>query len=352
MVITAHHIILDGWSGPILVADLLAAHLGRPPVTPSVDMESYLEWLDRRDRAAARAAWQDALADATPTLVAPHHAARSRPETRRPYELDARLDAAARARVEERIRQLGSTMSTALHAAWSILLSRLTGEQRVVFGETVSGRPADLDGADAMIGLFINTVPVVADVDPDRTVADLVTALHESRTGLVDHQFLGLGEITRATGHAALFDTLVVYESYPVDTGTVLEGSRTSGLEIRDVTTSDATHYPLALIAAPDGDELSLTVKADLTAVDAEVVEVIASGMVDLLVAFADDPATRLAALDPMPAEMRGTVEAWSRGVVVGLGWGGRSVGSVVAERVGLSGSEVAVWCGDRVVSY
>ncbi|MCZ0912712.1 amino acid adenylation domain-containing protein, partial [Gordonia amicalis] len=324
VVITAHHIILDGWSGPILVADLLAAHLGRPPVTPSVDMESYLEWLDRRDRAAARAAWQDALADATPTLVAPHHAARSRPEMRRPYELDARLDAAARARVEERIRQLGSTMSTALHAAWSILLSRLTGEQRVVFGETVSGRPADLDGADAMIGLFINTVPVVADVDPDRTVADLVTALHESRTGLVDHQFLGLGEITRATGHAALFDTLVVYESYPVDTGTVLEGSRTSGLEIRDVTTSDATHYPLALIAAPDGDELSLTVKADLTAVDAEVVEVIASGMVDLLEAFADDPATRLASLDPMPAEMRGTVEAWSRGVVVELGWGGR----------------------------
>ncbi|MDS1116217.1 amino acid adenylation domain-containing protein, partial [Gordonia westfalica] len=352
VVITAHHIILDGWSGPILVADLLAAHLGRPPVTPSADMESYLEWLDRRDRAAALTAWLDVLDGATPTLVAPHHVARARQEERRPYEIDARLDAATRARVEERVRQLGSTMSTALHAAWSILLSRLTGEQRVVFGETVSGRPADLDGADAMIGLFINTVPVVADVDPDRTIADLVTALHESRTGLVDHQFLGLGEITRAAGHPALFDTLVVYESYPVDTGTVLEGSRTSGLEIRDVTTSDATHYPLALIAAPDPDGLSLTVKADLAAVDAEVAEVIASCLVDLLEALADDPATSVAALDPMPVEMRGTVETWSRGAVVGLGWGGRSVGSVVAERVGLSGSRVAVWCGDRVVSY
>ncbi|WP_341261952.1 amino acid adenylation domain-containing protein [Gordonia rubripertincta] len=352
VVITAHHIILDGWSGPILVADLLAAHLGRPPVTPATDMESYLEWLDRRDRAAALAAWQDVLTDVTPTLVAPLHAARARQEERRPYEIAARLDAVGRTRLEERVRQLGSTMSTALHAAWSILLSRLTGEQRVVFGETVSGRPADLDGADAMIGLFINTVPVVADVDPDRTVADLVATLHESRAGLVDHQFLGLGEITRATGHPALFDTLVVYESYPVDTGTVLEGSRTSGLEIRDVTTSDATHYPLALIAAPDADALSLTVKADLTAVDAEIVEAIASSLVELLQSLADDPATPVAALDPMPAEMRGAVEAWSRGAVVELGWGGRSVGSVVAERVGLSGSQVAVWCGDRVVSY
>ncbi|MDH3011656.1 non-ribosomal peptide synthetase [Gordonia alkanivorans] len=352
VVITAHHIILDGWSGPILVADLLAAHLGRPAVTPAADMETYLEWLDRRDRAAAVTAWQDVLADVAPTLVAPHHVARARQEERRPYEIAVRLDAVGRSRLEERVRQLGSTTSTALHAAWSILLSRLTGERRVVFGETVSGRPADLDGADAMIGLFINTVPVVADVDPDRTVAELVTTLHESRTGLVDHQFLGLGEITRATGHPALFDTLVVYESYPVDTGTVLEGSRTSGLEIRDVTTSDATHYPLALIAAPDADELSLTVKADLTAVDAEIVEVIASSLVDLLQTLADDPATPVAALDPMPAEMRGTVEAWSRGAVVELGWGGRSVGSVVAERVGLSGSQVAVWCGDRVVSY
>ncbi|MDH3026640.1 amino acid adenylation domain-containing protein [Gordonia alkanivorans] len=352
VVITAHHIILDGWSGPILVADLLAAHLGRPAVTPAADMETYLEWLDRRDRAAAVTAWQDVLADVAPTLVAPHHVARARQEERRPYEIAVRLDAVGRSRLEERVRQLGSTTSTALHAAWSILLSRLTGERRVVFGETVSGRPADLDGADAMIGLFINTVPVVADVDPDRTVAELVTTLHESRTGLVDHQFLGLGEITRATGHPALFDTLVVYESYPVDTGTVLEGSRTSGLEIRDVTTSDATHYPLALIAAPDADELSLTVKADLTAVDAEIVEVIASSLVDLLQTLADDPATPVAALDPMPAEMRGTVEAWSRGAMVELGWGGRSVGSVVAERVGLSGSQVAVWCGDRVVSY
>ncbi|WP_168702230.1 non-ribosomal peptide synthetase, partial [Gordonia paraffinivorans] len=330
LVITAHHIILDGWSGPILVADLLAAHLGRPAITPAADMESYLAWLDDRDRDAARAAWRAELADATPTLVAPQHAARKEPGRRRPHEVAVRLDAATRDALEMRVRELGSTVSTALHAAWAIVLSRLTGERRIVFGETVSGRPADLDGAEAMIGLFINTVPVVADVAPDRAVGDLVAELHETRARLVDHQFLGLGEIIGATGHSALFDTLVVYESYPVDADAVMDGSRDSGLEIRDVATSDATHYPLALIASPEGDGLSLVVKADLAAVDAEVVEVVAANLVDLLGAVADDPTTPVAALDPMPEQMRGVVESWSGGPVVGFGWGGCSLGSLV----------------------
>ncbi|MEO9330057.1 amino acid adenylation domain-containing protein, partial [Gordonia aurantiaca] len=351
LVITAHHIILDGWSGPIVVADLLAAHLGRPAITPASDMESYLAWLDARDRDAAHAAWRAELADVSPTLVAPHHSARAEPGERRPHETIIQIDAATRDALERRVRELGSTMGTVLHAAWAIVLSRLTGEQRVVFGETVSGRPADLDGADTMIGLFINTVPVIADVEAATPLADLVTTLHRARGRLVDHQYLGLGEIIGETRHSALFDTLVVYESYPVDAAAVMDGSRNSGLEIRGVATSDATHYPLALIASPAGDELSLVVKADLTAIDAAVVDVVGETLRAILDAVADDPTTPVAALDPMPATMRGTVEAWSRGEVVGFGWGGCSVGSLVAGCVGVSWGSVAVWCGDRVVS-
>ncbi|MFE0751267.1 amino acid adenylation domain-containing protein, partial [Gordonia sp. NPDC058843] len=350
LVITAHHIILDGWSGPILVADLLAAHLGRPAITPALDFESYLVWLDRRDIATAMAAWSEHLAGIGPTLVCPQDP-RSDGEPRR-HQVTVRVPADNRAALEHKVRQLGTTTSTVLHAAWSIVLSRFTGEQRVIFGETVSGRPADLDGADGMIGLFINTVPVVADVDPRRSLAGLIDELHRARARMLDHQFVGLGDITAATGHARLFDTLVVFESYPVDVDMVVEGSRTSGLEVRDVSTSDATHYPLALIAAPEGDDLCLTVKADLAVVGDGIAEVIATTLTDLLDAVIDDPTVPVAALDPMPAAMRSTVEGWSRGVGVGLGWSGRSVGSVVAERVGLSVGSVAVRVGERVVSY
>ncbi|OUC76204.1 non-ribosomal peptide synthetase, partial [Gordonia lacunae] len=342
LVITAHHIILDGWSGPILVADLLAAHLGRPAITPAGDFESYLEWLDGRDRETAVSAWREHLVDVGPTLLCPqeHRGADARP---RRHEVTVRVPADRRAAVERTVRRLGTTTSTVLYAAWSIVLSRFTGERRVVFGETVSGRPADLDGADGMIGLFINTVPVTADVDPRQTLAGLIGELHRSRARMLDHQFVGLGDITASTGHPRLFDTLVVFESYPVDVDTVVEGSRTSGLEIRDVSTADATHYPLALIAAPEGDDLCLTVKADLGLVGDGVAEVVAATLADVLDVVIDDPTLPVAALDPMPAAMRSTVEGWSRGVGVGLGWSGRSVGSVVAERVGLSVGDVAV---------
>ncbi len=349
LVITAHHIILDGWSGPVLVADLLAAHLGRPAITPARDFESYLAWLESRDRTTALDAWREHLADVGPTLVCPQVHPRGDREPRR-HEVTVRVTADRRTALERTVRRLGTTTSTVLHAAWSIVLSRFTGEERVVFGETVSGRPADLDGADSMIGLFINTVPVVADVDPRQTLAGLIGELHRARARMLDHQFVGLGDITAVTGHSRLFDTLVVFESYPVDVDTVVEGSRTSGLEIRDVSTTDATHYPLALIAAPEGDDLCLTVKADLAVVGDGIAEVIAATLTDVLDAVTDDPALPTAALDPMPAAMRSTVEGWSRGVGVGLGWSGRSVGSVVAERVGLSVGAVAVRVGERVV--
>ncbi|KSU58247.1 MULTISPECIES: non-ribosomal peptide synthetase [unclassified Gordonia (in: high G+C Gram-positive bacteria)] len=351
LVITAHHIILDGWSGPILVADLLAAHLGRPAITPARDFESYLDWLDRRDAATTITAWREHLADIVPTLVRPQVHPGADREPRR-HEVTARVSATTRAALERTVRTLGTTTSTVLNAAWSIVLSRFTGEQRVVFGETVSGRPADLDGADGMIGLFINTVPVVADVAPGRSLAALIGELHHARARMLDHQFVGLGDITAATGHPRLFDTLVVFESYPVDVDTVVAGSRTSGLEIRDVSTSDATHYPLALIAAPEGDDLCLTVKTDLSVVGEGVAETVAAMLTDLLDAVIDDPSLPVAALDPMPTALRPTVEGWSRGVEVGLGWSGRSVGSVVAERVGLSVGSVAVRVGGRVVSY
>uniref|UniRef100_UPI0010F70F61 non-ribosomal peptide synthetase n=1 Tax=Gordonia sp. ALPHA1B1 TaxID=2502230 RepID=UPI0010F70F61 len=318
LVITAHHIILDGWSGPILVADLLAAHLGRPAITPARDFESYLDWLDRRDAATAITAWREHLADIVPTLVRPQVHPGADREPRR-HEVTARVSATTRGALERTVRTLGTTTSTVLNAAWSIVLSRFTGEQRVVFGETVSGRPADLDGADGMIGLFINTVPVVADVAPGRSLAALIGELHHARARMLDHQFVGLGDITAATGHARLFDTLVVFESYPVDVDTVVAGSRTSGLEIRDVSTSDATHYPLALIAAPEGDDLCLTVKTDLSVVGEGVAETVAAMLTDLLDAVIDDPSLPVAALDPMPTALRPTVEGWSRGVEVGF---------------------------------
>ncbi len=155
LALTSHHILLDGWSGPLLVRDLLALYRGAPGPPPPY--RDYLVWLNGRDRATTHRLWREALAGIDgPTRLVPEAAAMpagipERVELPLPDELVARIHAFA--------RSADVTVSTVLQSAWGLLLGRLTGRTDVTFGVTVSGRPADLDGSHDMIGLFINTVP-------------------------------------------------------------------------------------------------------------------------------------------------------------------------------------------------
>ena len=156
-----------------------------------------------------------------------------------------------------------------LQAAWAQLLMWLTGQHDVVFGTAVSGRPTDMAGAESMVGLLINTVPVRAHTTPATTTADLLDQLQGAHNHTLDHQHLPLAEIHRITGHDQLFDTLFVYENYPIDTGAMLG---TDGLAITEFTTRERNHYPLTLQAMP-GHELGLRVEFDTDVFDAATIE-------------------------------------------------------------------------------
>ena len=110
-----------------------------------------------------------------------------------------------------------------LQGAWAQVLTGLTGHHDVAFGTTVSGRPAEIAGAESMVGLFINTVPVRASITPATTTADLLRQLQDSHTHTLEHQHVTLGDIHRIVGHEQLFDTLFVYENYPIDASIVMD---------------------------------------------------------------------------------------------------------------------------------
>ncbi|MGW2256074.1 amino acid adenylation domain-containing protein, partial [Kitasatospora sp. NPDC001660] len=253
LVLTNHHILLDGWSMPVLVKELFALYRGEgaslPRVTPHRD---YLSWLDGQDRAVAEAAWRQVLDGlAEPTLVAPADrdggtGTPDRVTTELPAELTARLTTLSRAR--------GTTLNTLLQAAWALVVGQLTGRADVVFGGTVSGRPPQVAGIESMIGLFINTLPVRVALDPAETLGALLHRLQDQQAALLDHQYLGLTDLQHATGLGELFDTLVVFENYPLDAD-VLDFGR--DLRVTGLEGHDATHYPLILTAVP-GERLQL----------------------------------------------------------------------------------------------
>ncbi|OKI15539.1 non-ribosomal peptide synthetase [Saccharothrix sp. CB00851] len=356
LVLTLHHILLDGWSVGLLRRELVG---GR--VEP-VDHRRYFAWLASRDRDAARTAWRAVLSDVDePTKLS--RLSTTRPATteivgagrqnqsRGPLGGDAReaaplagfevsprhgqhrvrLSAEASAALVGEARRRGLTLSTVLHGAWGLLLGGLTGRADVVYGTTVAGRPAEVPGIENAVGLFINTVPVRQRWRGADSLATVFQHLQSEQARLLDHQYLGLAEIQRVTGHGELFDTLVVVENFPD--------------VVDDVEIRDQVHYPLALVALP-GDRIELRLKHRLA--DAEV-PAIAERLVRLLSAFATTPDRPVASLDLVSdTEVRWLAELNATGADVEEG----TLVSRIAARTARTPDSTAVVYDDVTLTY
>ncbi|MDG4810826.1 amino acid adenylation domain-containing protein [Micromonospora sp. WMMD1120] len=264
LVLTNHHLLLDGWSTAVLVKDLLDLYGPADDLAPAADYQGYQRWIAGRDREVAAQAWRAALADVPgPTLVAPAGATRS---AEVPAQLSVSLDAALTASLAAVARANGLTLNTVLQGAWAVVLGALTGRDDVVFGSTVSGRPAELPDADGLVGLFINTMPVRARLHPATTFAALLGEINGFQSGLLDQQHVSLRQVQRAVG-GELFDTLMVFENYPRDLATM----HTPDGEVRVASADgrDTTNYPLVLTAIP-GDRLRLRLAHQPSVIDRE----------------------------------------------------------------------------------
>ncbi|WP_235463411.1 condensation domain-containing protein, partial [Frankia sp. BMG5.23] len=325
LVITNHHILMDGWSLPVLLRELSTIYaaggdpIGLPPVTPYGE---YLAWLGRQDRHAAREAWQRELAGTTePTLVAPGDPARlpvapGRVMASAGPELIAALRALA--------REHDLTLNTVVQGAWAMLVSRLAGQRDVVFGAVVAGRPPELPGVEDMLGLFVNTVPVRVPLDPNRPVIEMLTALQDRQSALIAHQYLGLAEIQRLAGAGATFDTLVAYENYPFDpdAGPEPGSGPDDTLRITPAGGRDSTHYPLTLAVIPGATDLRLRLTYRPDVFEPDQVEGFGRWLVRILEAVAADPGVLVGRVPVLgAAEWVRVVEEWNdTGVGVGVG--------------------------------
>ncbi|MET8339414.1 condensation domain-containing protein, partial [Streptosporangium canum] len=320
LVFTNHHILLDGWSTPLLAAELFALYGGaEPPAAPPY--KGYLEWLARQDHAAATAAWGRALYGiAGPTLVVPDLA--GRPPTD-PGRVRAHLSEDLTGRLTAVLRARSLTLNTVIQGSWALLLALLTGRDDVVFGGTVSGRPPELPGVERMVGLFINTVPVRVRIDPAETLAGLLGRVQSEQSDLFAHHHLGLAEIQRLPGLGPLFDTMTVLENYPLDAaalGSAGAGPGAEGsLRLAGSSGTDATHYPLALAVVPGGRlSLRLDHRPDVIP-RADAIRLL-NRLTRLLKAVAADPDRPLARLDLLSADERAHVlHDWNDGTTPSL---------------------------------
>ncbi|HEV2148047.1 MAG TPA: condensation domain-containing protein, partial [Longimicrobiaceae bacterium] len=308
---TRHHVLLDGWSDPLVFGDVVALYVAGvrgeeaqlPPTRPYGD---YVAWIGRRDMAAAEAFWRGELRGVEgPTRL------ELGPGDGRGYAgEEVRLVGPAAAALSAWIRRAGLTPGTVVHGAWALLLARCAGTDGVVFGSVASGRPAELEGADRMVGLFINTLPVRLRVPEGERVEAWLRGVQASQARSREWEHASPARVRAWSGLAPgtpLWESLLVFQNYPVDPA--LRSATVPGLRLERGPDAEQPGYPL-MLSASLGDELVLRATFDRAHFSAAAVRRALGHLRALLRAMAAGPERRLGELEMLDAEERAQLVA------------------------------------------
>jgi amino acid adenylation domain-containing protein/non-ribosomal peptide synthase protein (TIGR01720 family) len=249
---TSHHLLLDGWSLPLVLAEVFRCYgaLRRgeaPALAASPPYGAFIAWLRRQDRQEAEASWRRTLAGfGSPTPICGSGAGRR--GERGHGECKVELGEEVTERLRDLARRRRLTLGTLVAGAWAALLARYSGEPDVVFGLTVSGRPAALPGVESTVGVFIATLPLRVQVAAAPLV-EWLRQLQERQADLQRYAYAPLADVQRwsdVPSGTPLFDSILVFENYPAAAG---PERGQDGIEIGDVRTTERTSYPITVAA-------------------------------------------------------------------------------------------------------
>jgi surfactin family lipopeptide synthetase C len=288
-----HHILMDGWSVPIVMQELLHFYGGAgQPLPRPRPYQDYIRWLQKQEPSQAEAYWRRSLQGfATPT---PLPASLTRP--RQPHSFaEERFTLAAPITdgLQGLARQHRLTVNSFAQGAWALLLSRYSGEERVLFGAALASRPPELIGIESMVGLFLNNLPVSVQLSPEAKLLDWLQSIQAAQvereqyahTPLVDIQ--GWSEMPRAL---PLFESHVAFESFPL--GDVAEDEQT--LEVGQARVTSFTNSAIVVRVIP-GDEMAVDLIYDAERFEAAAIHALGEQFVSLLTQFASRPEQTLA---------------------------------------------------------
>ncbi len=348
VVLSYHHLLLDGWSTTILLRDVAGAYeaLGRgeePDLPARRPFRDYVAWLNRQDLDAARQYWARALAGFEAPTPLPGTGDGAAPGGEAAHgQRTCRLSASATTALREVARRHEVTLATLVQAAWALTLARHAGTADATLGVTVSGRPAGLQGVDGMIGCFINTLPLRLPVPATGGIGAWLREVRARQAELARFEYSPLAEIRRwagIPGERPLFDAILVFQNF--DGG---------GGERNGVDRFNRTHYPLTLVAVPER-ELSF-----LATFRSDVLPAAAAGRLlghlrGVLERLAADPATvgELAALPP--AEEHALRREWNDTATHYPG-AKRCLHELIAVQAERTPGATAVWFEGRSLTY
>jgi amino acid adenylation domain-containing protein/non-ribosomal peptide synthase protein (TIGR01720 family)/FkbM family methyltransferase len=305
-----HHLLMDGWSSAMILKEVFllyeaACNGAESPLARSTQYREYIAWLQRQDQATAEKFWRESLGGFnTPTTLAGGDGARedSAPPADGYEEQQMRLSAETTSALRQLARRHELTLNSLVQGAWALLLSRYTGEEDVVFGAIVSGRPPELVGVEAIAGLFINALPVRVRVSPGASLLPWLKELQARQAEARQYEYSSLARIqgwSDMPPGRPLFESLLIFENYPVDASLRAERLNLSVIKYRAF---EKTNYPVAVIVAP-GERMLLQIRNTGQRLSATTTTRLLENLSALLQDMTEHPEKDLKSLSMLAAE-------------------------------------------------
>jgi Condensation domain len=293
-----HLIIIDGWSTPFLLKDVIELYEAycrdrEPPLVSGSCFGDYINWLQQQNLSKAEDFWRQRLNGVKAPTPLTNLYSNNLSNLQESYEeIQISLSQATTSNLDAFARQNRLTMSTLVQGAWAILLSRYSGKNDLVYGCTFSGRPVDLEGSESMVGEMVNTLPVHINVDVDEYLLPWLQQLQTKLVEIREYEYCPLVDVHKCSevqNNVSLFESFVVFENQK--TGKFLE--EWGSLNISEHTAFYKTNYPLTIVGYP-GAELTIGINYDFQLFEVATINNILQHLKILLESMAINPQVSL----------------------------------------------------------
>jgi amino acid adenylation domain-containing protein len=305
-----HHIIMDGWCIGILISEYFEIYKSLAENTdcklaPQREYKEYIRWLMNRDMASARHFWTIYLQGYNE--IATLSVKKALPGEYVNEQFTFGIGQEKMAQINQLATISRVTLSTIVQSLWAIVLAKYSGKEEVVFGAVVSGRPAEIDGIETMVGLFINTIPVRIKIEDDTKLTALLAKVQREALEAEPNHYLPLAEIqsTSELKHN-LFDQLVIVENFPLQTqlddAVSQQNEDTDELEISNLSVFEQTSYDFNLMVTP-GRQTGIMFKYNSRVYSKAFAEQLSASLLHLFDQLIENPETAIGKLTLLPAE-------------------------------------------------